>query len=140
MPDLQQCSLSLDDAFGIYMLHCKSRRFRKSTIDFYHCRLPRFFNWLAQHEITKLHQVNNNHIRAYLAELQGDEDDNPDEALSGHFQEAATGKREKAIVFFVLDTGMRVIELVALNGGDTDLKTGTVRIREGKGENCLRWL
>jgi site-specific recombinase XerD len=51
-------------------------------------------------------------------------------------QKAATGEREQAIVLFLLDTGMRASELVALNGGDIELKTGTVRIRVGKGEKA----
>jgi len=182
MIELQQCSLSFDDAFGIYILHCRSRRFRKSTIDFYQRRLPRFIGWLAQRNVTHLHQANKNHIRSYLVELQGD--DEPDTALSAHYihsiaralraffkfcvedeqwisvspmqgvampkrpkdilpsftkdelkrlQQAATGEREQAIVLFLLDTGMRAGELVALNGGDIELRTGTVRIRDGKG-------
>lgn len=184
---LQQCSLSLDDAFGIYILHCKSRRFRKSTIEFYQRRLPRFLAWLAQRNVTQLQQVNKNHIRTYLVELQGDEEGDPDDLLSGNYihsiarslrsfflfcvkdeqwiaespmrgvampkrpkgvlpsftkdeikrlQQAATGERDQAIVLFLLDTGVRASELVALNGGDIELKTGTVRIRDGKGEKA----
>jgi integrase/recombinase XerD len=186
MNNLQQCSLPFDDAFGIYILHCRSRRFRKSTIDFYQRRMPRFVAWLAQRQVTQLQQVNKNHVRAYLVEMQGDEDCDPGSALSAHYihsiaralraffkfcvdeqwvpvspmhgvampkrpkdilpsftkdeikrlQKAAVGEREQAIVLFLLDTGVRASELVALNAGDIELRTGTVRIREGKGEKA----
>lgn len=88
MSHLQQCSLPLDDAFGIYLLHCKSRRFRKSTIDFYQRGIPRFIGWLAQQQVTELQQVNRNRIRAYLVGMQGDEDGDPDDALSAHWSTA----------------------------------------------------
>lgn len=35
---------------------------------------------------------------------------------------------------FLLDTGMRAGELAALNGGEIELKTGTVRRREANAE------
>ncbi len=42
-------------------------------------------------------------------------------------------ERDKAIILFMLDTGVRNAELVALNYGDVDMKTGAVTVRMGKG-------
>ena len=42
--------------------------------------------------------------------------------------------RNTAIVLFILDTGVRASELIALNYGDLDMETGTVSIRRGKGQ------
>jgi site-specific recombinase XerD len=41
--------------------------------------------------------------------------------------------RDKAIVLCLLDTGCRASEFCALTVGDVDMKSGMVRIREGKG-------
>ncbi len=41
--------------------------------------------------------------------------------------------RDKAIVLFLLDTGLRASEMVALNGIDVDITAGVVQVREGKG-------
>jgi integrase/recombinase XerD len=42
-----------------------------------------------------------------------------------------TGKRDKAILLTLLDTGLRASELCALRIGDVDMKTGKVTIRPG---------
>ena len=42
-------------------------------------------------------------------------------------------ERDRALVLFMLDTGLRAAELTALNGGDVNEKTGAVTVREGKG-------
>jgi site-specific recombinase XerD len=41
--------------------------------------------------------------------------------------------RARALIFFLLDTGLRAAEVVKLNGSDVDLKSGAVRVIEGKG-------
>ena len=43
-------------------------------------------------------------------------------------------ERDKALCLFLLDSGVRASELVALNVGDIDLKTGVVLVRLGKGQ------
>lgn len=43
-------------------------------------------------------------------------------------------ERDRALCLFLLDTGVRASELVALNVEDIDLKTGTVTVRLGKGQ------
>lgn len=42
--------------------------------------------------------------------------------------------RDKAILMFLFDTGLRGSELTALNYGDVDLHTGSVIVRHGKGD------
>lgn len=46
---------------------------------------------------------------------------------------ACETERDHAAILFLLDTGVRAAEFVALNGGDVDLKLGTVRVVQGKG-------
>jgi len=43
-------------------------------------------------------------------------------------------RRDLALVAFLLDTGLRRAELVALNVGDVDMTSGIVRVLSGKGE------
>ena len=42
-------------------------------------------------------------------------------------------QRDEALILFLLDTGVRSLELCSLTWGDIDLKTGVVRVRTGKG-------
>lgn len=45
----------------------------------------------------------------------------------------APDARARAIALVLLDTGMRVSELCALDGGDVDVTEGQIRVRKGKG-------
>ena len=45
----------------------------------------------------------------------------------------APDARSRALVLFLLDTGVRVQELANLNGDDVNMSTGEVRVRRGKG-------
>jgi integrase/recombinase XerD len=48
--------------------------------------------------------------------------------------DAADNKRDYALILFLLDTGIRALELVNLDGRDIDLRSGVVMIRQGKGQ------
>jgi site-specific recombinase XerD len=41
--------------------------------------------------------------------------------------------RDKAIILFFVDSGLRRAEVIALNWGDVDMQTGLVRVKQGKG-------
>lgn len=43
-------------------------------------------------------------------------------------------ERDKAIILVLLDTGLRAFELLALNGEDVDLETGSVSVQKGAGK------
>lgn len=47
---------------------------------------------------------------------------------------ACDNERDAAIVMVLLDTGIRSSELTNLRGGDIDAKTGSIFIRQGKGQ------
>jgi site-specific recombinase XerD len=42
--------------------------------------------------------------------------------------------RDKAIVLFMADSGLRRKETISLNWGDVDMQSGLVRVRQGKGK------
>ncbi len=44
------------------------------------------------------------------------------------------GKRDRALLLFLFDTGLRRKELIALNLEDIDIDSGTVRVKHGKGD------
>ena len=43
-----------------------------------------------------------------------------------------TARRDRALILFLLDTGLRASELCALSVGDVDLKTGQVDVKHGQ--------
>lgn len=52
--------------------------------------------------------------------------------------ENLTGKRDKAMMLFLLDTGIRASELISISLNDVDLITGDIIIRLGKGKKDRR--
>jgi integrase/recombinase XerD len=46
----------------------------------------------------------------------------------------ACNVRDKAIVLFMADSGLRRAEVIKLNWGDVDMQSGLVRVRQGKGK------
>jgi integrase/recombinase XerD len=50
--------------------------------------------------------------------------------------DACLNERDRLIVLVLLDTGLRAAELCALNGGDIDTVTGSVLVRNGKGQKA----
>lgn len=55
------------------------------------------------------------------------------QALLTTCDKSFSGIRDRAIILTLLDTGVRVSELLALNWSDIDLTGGTVIVRKGKG-------
>jgi site-specific recombinase XerD len=52
----------------------------------------------------------------------------------GKLLAACDCERDRALLLFMLDTGARRAEIVAVNVGDVDTKTGAVTITKGKGQ------
>lgn len=46
----------------------------------------------------------------------------------------ACNVRDRAIVLFMVDSGLRRKEMISLNWGDVDMQTGLVRVKQGKGK------
>lgn len=44
------------------------------------------------------------------------------------------GKRDQAVLYFLLDTGVRLSEFCSLRMGDIDMPSGAVQVRNGKGD------
>lgn len=168
-------STSILAAYELLKLDCKAQGFARSTIDFYHYRLPPFFTWLESQGITKLSQLSSIAIRSYLASLQDrnladntrhgiarairrfcnfcvDEELIDKSAFTkvkmpkvgkrvlrsfdkeeiGKLLAACTNRRDKAIILFLLDSGVRASELVRINDSDINIGTGRVFVRKGK--------
>jgi integrase len=51
-----------------------------------------------------------------------------------HILAVCDSPRDRAIVLFLIDSGVRSAELVALDVGDVDLRDGAVKVRQGKGQ------
>ena len=66
-----------------------------------------------------LDPVNPDHLKAMLATCE---------------RRTLIGERDKALMLFMLDSGCRRAELLALNIRDVDLRTGTVMVLHGKGD------
>jgi site-specific recombinase XerD len=54
-------------------------------------------------------------------------------AMEGTCDKSFLGCRDRAVLLSLIDTGARASEFLAINQSDTDLVTGTVLIRQGKG-------
>lgn len=65
-----------------------------------------------------LEPVSLDNLRAMLATCKG---------------KALADRRDKVVMVALLDTGVRASELIALNAGDVNMRTGTVMVRHGKG-------
>lgn len=47
--------------------------------------------------------------------------------------DACKSKRDKALLLFLVDSGLRRAEVCRLNWGDVDMQSGLVKVRQGKG-------
>lgn len=64
----QQRLTTLADAFELFILDCKSRRFTRKTLLFYQGRLSLFFRWCG--EAKPLHELTSTDIKKYFVTLQ----------------------------------------------------------------------
>jgi site-specific recombinase XerD len=112
-----------------YLVHLQERKLRDSTVHAAFRALRTFSNFLVAEKLVKTSPLANVHApklaRRILPAFTSDD--------VARLLAAAPDARARALVLFLLDTGMRAAECINLNGGDIDLKAGTVRVREGKG-------
>jgi integrase len=47
----------------------------------------------------------------------------------------ACNVRDKALVLFLVDSGLQRVEVIRLNWSDVDMQSGLVRMRQEKGKN-----
>ncbi len=86
MSKVEQESTSLTEAWTIYILNCRARRFRPSTLAEYQKKLQPFLAWLSAQGATHLGSITSTHIRAYLVEKQTVAPNTPQErAASGNY-------------------------------------------------------
>lgn len=181
MSKIEHQSLTLFNAYNLFVLRCQAERFQPSTLRFYGWTLQPFFAWCEAQQIILLGDVTSHHIRAYLVEKQttikqsetsGNYTHSIARAIRAFFNfcvndglldaspmtgvkmprrpkkileafspndikkliRAASNDRDKALVYFLLDTGIRASECVSLKVADIDQVANTVRIRHGKGD------
>jgi integrase/recombinase XerC len=112
-----------------YLVALQDKGLKDTSVNAAARAIRRFLNFCVQEELIEsspMAKVRMPRIdRRILPALETDE--------VNALLEAAGNDRDKAIVLFLLDSGCRSCELVALNGADIDTQSGEVRIRQGKG-------
>jgi integrase/recombinase XerD len=169
----QQRSTTIADAFELFILDCKSRRFTRKTLQFYEGRLGLFMRWCG--ETKPLHEVTSTDIKKYLISLQERDLSSAyihsfgrairtfcnycvrDELIEKSpfakvkmptlakkilpalttdevavLLDACMTQRDKTLMLFLLDSGLRASEAVNLNVGDVEIRTGCVTVHQGK--------
>jgi len=166
---------ALRGAFDTFILSRKAMRCSPATIIFYQYMVHPFLIWAEdQFNISKPFQINNNIVRAYLADLSNRS--KSDWTVNDHarairtmlrfwyaegtipqlvkfqmprirrkkmsvlsrdelfklIQECKT-PRDKALILFLADSGLRRAELIAFNWGDLNLEKGICKVNSGKG-------
>ena len=100
-----------------YTLHTEARALRA------------WFNWCVQEELLQRSPMHNVAMPQRPKEIRS--------AFSledvRRLLKQTRHPRDRAIVLFLLDTGLRASEMVALNGIDVDITAGVVQVKEGKG-------
>lgn len=94
-----------------------------------------FFNWYKSEYAPREWENPLDHITAPKRPTEIKEPMKLDvfEALVGTCRGTFEDKRDRAMFYFLVDTGVRKQELADLNVGDIDMESGAVLIRSGKG-------
>jgi len=125
---------TLDAFFGE---HLADRELSAHTVHAYYRALRRFFNWLEK----RRRLPGDNPIRAiesprtphrFPRYIEADEVDKMLDAIEDI--DTWFGKRDRAVIMFLWDTGVRASELCGLEMRDLDLARRKAVIRNGKGE------
>lgn len=94
-----------------------------------------FFTWLERHEHTERNPFSKvKNIRVEQKIIQPFTREEVVAMLAQRDRTTRKGGRDRALVLFLLDTGMRVGELAATDLADVDFEHSRVHIRHGKGQ------
>jgi len=162
-------------ALDLYLLDCRARGCKKTTIAYYRAKIGHFIAWLESQGVVEVESISRDDIRRYLVHMQNTGHNAggvhgharairawlnsltsdgilqkspmpkmpkmPQPAPEAYSREdvallldAAANDRDRALLLFLVDTGVRASELVALDVGDADFTTGAVNVRYGKGD------
>lgn len=172
----QKRTLSLKEAYSLFLVDRKSRGYTRDTVRFYRDKVGLFVRWCEAQGATQLRDLTPSLLRSYFVALidKGNNEATRNAAGRGlrafcrwalaeglltssplenvaiprppreilpaftpqdvkKLHTAAPDARSRALLLFLLDTGVRVQECARLNGGDLDMAAGEVRVRQGKG-------
>ena len=173
---LQKRTITIQDAFDLFLLDMQARGLAESTLHFYKVKFAVFLRWCEEQELEQLHACTSAHLRDFLLYIQQQSytsryrfniakavqtflnycvrDELIAQSPFGRLKlpklekrilpalspteikqifKACSNVRDQAICCFLLDSGLRASELLALNGQDINLQTGLVTVRNGKG-------
>lgn len=112
-----------------YLTQLQDKNLASQTIHGIAIAIQSFFNWLVKEELLKESPMRKVAIpKAEKKILPAFTQEDIQKLLKN-----TNTERDEAIILFLLDSGARATELLNLTGGDIDMKTGIVTIRQGKG-------
>ena len=113
-----------------YFLAIKSETCNKLSVDNERARLSAFFSWLTNEEYIDKNPMAK--IKKVKYEVIQETPFNSVEI--DKIRESTKDLRDRAVIEFLLSTGVRVAELCSLNKEDINFNTNEVRILHGKGD------
>jgi site-specific recombinase XerD len=113
----------------------KSRKpLSQSTVQGYVRTLKAFFSWLVREEYLELNPMSNIPVpKATSKVVNTFSQEHITRLFTLCRNSNSLGCRNLAIILLLLDSGIRVSELVSIDIGDVDLAEGSIRIRRAKG-------
>ncbi len=128
------------DALDVFLAHLADQGLSAHTVHAHYRALRRFFNWLEK----RRRLPGGNPIRMVEPPRtprrypRGIEAADVERILAAIDTDTRLGKRDRAIILFLWDTGVRASELCGLEMRDLDLVQRRALIRNGKGEKDRR--
>ena len=117
------------DPIRSYLVFLQERKLKANSVHAAARAVRAFSNFLVMEELIKVSPMRNVRMPRLPREIPPAFRQEDVRRLVG----ACTTVRDEAIVLFLVDSGCRASEFVALNVGDVDMRSGEVMIRRGKG-------
>lgn len=117
------------DHIRSYLIHLQDRELKATSVHAAARSIRAFCNFLVMEEVIQVSPMRNVQMPRLPKEI-------PPAFRKEDIRrlvEVCPTVRDVVIVLFLVDSGCRASEFMALNVGDVDLKTGEVTIRQGKG-------